>query len=273
MTLLTCLLLLGTLQPGPWDYLVYVSNERSGDVSVIDPSTHQVVATIPVGKRPRGINPSPNGKLVYVALSGSPISPPGEPEPTEPADKSADGIGVIDVASRKLVGKLPSGSDPEQFSLSKDGAKMYIANEDVGQVTVLDVATRKPIAVHTVGTEPEGVTTSPDGKWVYVTSETTNDVHVLDTASDKIVAQFKTAQRPRHVAFTPDSAKAYVTCETAGVVAVVDVAQHKVIKDIKHAGENVRPMGAVVSPDGSTVYVSTGRGKTILVIDTKTDEV
>src|SRR5687767_6807904 len=176
------------------DYVVYVSNERSGDVSVIDPTTNEIVATIPVGKRPRGINVSADGKLVYVALSGSPINPPGQPESTEPADKSADGIGVIDVASRKLIGKLPSGSDPEQFSLSKDGAKMYIANEDVGQVTVLDVATRKPIAVHTVGTEPEGVTTSPDGKWVYVTSETTNDVHVLDTASDKIVAQFKRSE-------------------------------------------------------------------------------
>ena len=36
----------------------------------------QVVATIPVGKRPRGIHASPDGKTVYVALSGTPVEPP-----------------------------------------------------------------------------------------------------------------------------------------------------------------------------------------------------
>ena len=41
-----------TLQ-GP--YGVYVTNEISGDLSVIDPATHTVVATLPLGKRPRGI--------------------------------------------------------------------------------------------------------------------------------------------------------------------------------------------------------------------------
>ena len=37
-------------------YLVFVSNERSGDVTVINGTTDAVVATLPVGKRPRGIH-------------------------------------------------------------------------------------------------------------------------------------------------------------------------------------------------------------------------
>jgi YVTN family beta-propeller protein len=79
MTLLICLLTVTLAEPG--DYVVYVSNERSGDVSVIDPKSNEVVETIPVGKRPRGIGVSRDGKLVYVALSGSPITPPGQPDP------------------------------------------------------------------------------------------------------------------------------------------------------------------------------------------------
>jgi DNA-binding beta-propeller fold protein YncE len=35
-----------------------------------------VIATIPVGKRPRGIHVSPDGKTVYVAVSGTPIEAP-----------------------------------------------------------------------------------------------------------------------------------------------------------------------------------------------------
>ena len=49
---------------------VYVTNERSGDVTVIDGATFKVVQTIPVGKRPRGIHASPDGKTVYVGDSG-----------------------------------------------------------------------------------------------------------------------------------------------------------------------------------------------------------
>src|SRR4051812_32065059 len=62
--------------PAPRPYWVCVSNEKSGDVTVIDGSTSKPVATVSAGKRPRGVHPSPDGKLLYVALSGSPITGP-----------------------------------------------------------------------------------------------------------------------------------------------------------------------------------------------------
>ena len=34
---------------------IYVTNETGGDLSVIDAATNSVVATVPLGKRPRGI--------------------------------------------------------------------------------------------------------------------------------------------------------------------------------------------------------------------------
>src|SRR5262245_18273256 len=81
----------------PAGFKIYVTNENSGDVSVIDSNTNEVVSTIMVGKRPRGIHVSPDKKTLYVALSGSPIAGPGVDEKTlPPADKAADGIGVLD---------------------------------------------------------------------------------------------------------------------------------------------------------------------------------
>ena len=59
------------------NYHVYVSNERSGDVTVIDGTRDAVIETFPVGKRPRGIHASPDGKRVFVTLSGSPRMAPG----------------------------------------------------------------------------------------------------------------------------------------------------------------------------------------------------
>src|SRR5258708_17597670 len=42
-------------------YQVFVTNERSGDVTIIDGGDFKVVGTIPVGQRPRGIHVSPDG--------------------------------------------------------------------------------------------------------------------------------------------------------------------------------------------------------------------
>src|SRR6267378_1654735 len=48
--------------------LLYVSNEIANTISVIAPTTGSVVATLAVGKRPRGMALSPDGRTVYVAL-------------------------------------------------------------------------------------------------------------------------------------------------------------------------------------------------------------
>src|SRR5689334_12975200 len=77
--------------PKPDGYRIYVSNERSGDLSIIDSTTQTVIATTPLGKRPRGIHASPDGKTIYVALSGSAIGGPGVDESKlPPPDKKAD---------------------------------------------------------------------------------------------------------------------------------------------------------------------------------------
>src|SRR5215210_417980 len=74
-------------RPAASESLMFVSNEASRDVSVVRLSDLTVVATIPMRERPRGIQRSPNGRRVYVALSDS--------IPT--VQSAGDAIGVIDV--------------------------------------------------------------------------------------------------------------------------------------------------------------------------------
>jgi hypothetical protein len=104
--------------------IAYTSDEAGGNVAVVDLSHAEVVANIPVGKRPRGVKLSPDRTLLYVALSGSPRGGPGIDESKlPPPDRSADGIGIVDVATRKLVKIIPSGQDPETFDIAPDGAR------------------------------------------------------------------------------------------------------------------------------------------------------
>jgi YVTN family beta-propeller protein len=110
---------------------LYVSNERSRDVSVIDAATNKVIARIPMPARPRGIQASPDGRRIYVAVSDDSPSSTG----------SLDGIIAIDAATRKVLRTMSAGSDPEQFAVSRDGRTLYASNEDAGTMSAIDVAT------------------------------------------------------------------------------------------------------------------------------------
>ena len=254
---------------------VYVSDETGGAIVVIDPATRQMLGRIPVGKRPRGLRLSHDGKQLFVALSGSPIAGPGVDESKlPPADRSADGIGVIDLTTGKLTRVLKSGQDPEAFDLSPDGARLFVSNEDAAEMSVVDVATGTVQSRVKVGEEPEGVTMRPGGREVYVTCESDGEVFVIDTASGKIAARLKSGLRPRAVAFTEDGATAFVTNENDATVTVVDAVRHRISSRVRFpraAGARVppRPMGATISPDGSLVFVSLGRAQSIAVIDVK----
>jgi YVTN family beta-propeller protein len=260
---------------------LYVTAEDGGEVVVVDPAAGQVIARIPVGKRPRGVKLSKDGKRLYVALSGSPRGGPGVDESKlPPPDRSADGVGVVDLVTHKLVQTLPSGQDPESFDLSRDGKTLYVSNEETAEMSVLDlrsghvgVSQRVP-----VGKEPEGVTVRPDGKVVYVTSEEDNEVVAVDTRTLRVVAHVTTGPRPRSIVFSRDGKTAFVTSENGSLVTVVDVAKNAPAGTIKIEPRaktvlGPRPMGAVVSPDGKELYVSNGRGESVAVIDIATRKV
>jgi YVTN family beta-propeller protein len=51
----------------PAGTILYVANEGSGNVSVIDTGTNRVIATINVGYGPIGIAVNPTGTELYVA--------------------------------------------------------------------------------------------------------------------------------------------------------------------------------------------------------------
>lgn len=256
-------------------YRVYVTNESSGDLSVIDGSTLEVIANVPLGKRPRGIHASPDRRTIYVALSGSPPAPPGVDESTlPPPDKSADGIGVYDVEQNKLVRVIEGGSDPENFAVSRDGTTLIVSNEDISSASFIDVATGKLVQTIAVsGGEPEGVTLAPEGKLVYVTTEADGGISVIDVAARKLLKSFKVGRRPRNIVFLPDGSRAYVNAENDGGIVLFDAVKNVKLKEIPLGtpGE-IKPMGLALSPDAKQLYVSTGRGRKVFIVDTATNQ-
>ena len=87
---------------------VYVTNEKDDTVSVIDTETNEVIKTIDVGERPRGVTLSKDFKYLFICASDS------------------DTVQIMDVATDKIIHDLPSGEDPEQFALHPDNKHLYI---------------------------------------------------------------------------------------------------------------------------------------------------
>src|SRR5580692_1773197 len=255
---LCCFLMLVGCAQRPVGYRIYITNEISGDLSVIDSTTMDVVSTIPLGKRPRGIHASPDGKTIYVALSGSPPAPPGVDESTlPPPDKDADGIGVFDVAQNKMVRMLKGGSDPENFDVSLDGKTIYVSNEDASGVSFIDIAAGTITKTIKTGEEPEGVKLTPDGKLVYSTAEGDGTVSVIDAAAGTLVKTFKVGRRPRNVVFMPSAKRAYVNAENDGAIDLLDTEKNEMIQPIQLGtpGE-IKPMGLALSLDSAKLFVT-----------------
>ena len=70
---------------------IYVTNDSSDNVSVIDGASNTVVATVAVGSYPHGVAVNPNTNRIYVANSVS------------------NNVSVIDGATNTVVATVPVG--------------------------------------------------------------------------------------------------------------------------------------------------------------------
>ena len=242
---------------------VFVSNEKSNTISVLDSQTMQQTAEFNAGNRPRGITISPDGTRLYVCASDD------------------DTVRVFDTSSYKLLYSLPSGPDPELAKLHPSGNPLYVSNEDDNLVTVVDVKLRRIIAEIPVGVEPEGMGVSPDGRYIVNTSETTNMAHFINTESYEIEHNVLVDQRPRYAHFTSDGEKLYVSSEIGGTVSVIDPNAKDgpvIVKKISFAvpgivPEALQPVGVISTSDGRYVFVALGPSNRIAVIDAQSDKV
>lgn len=227
---------------------VFVTNERSNTVSVINGETLELEAEIKVGKRPRGIGLSPDRSELYIAL--------GE----------EDAIEVIDPKTLKVTRRFDSGSDPETFAVHPNG-NLYISNEDAGLASAFNPKTGEKVMEIQVGLEPEGVAISPDGKKVMVTSESSNMLHVISVPEHQIIANILVGARPRDATFTADSLTAYATSEISGEVKKIDMTTHEITEVVKLEDANAKPKDVRLTPDEKKLYVAGGRSNSVYVLD------
>jgi YVTN family beta-propeller protein len=96
---------------------VFVSNEKTNNIAVIDPKQdYKVIRWIPTSHRPRDMKFGHNRRLLYVACGDD------------------DVIDVIDVATLNVADHIPTGPSPEMFEFGRDEKTLYVSNEEGSSV-------------------------------------------------------------------------------------------------------------------------------------------
>jgi YVTN family beta-propeller protein len=234
----------------PNNGFLYVTNFDSGTVSVIDPSTNTVVATIPlpVGGGPGGIAFNPDNGFMYVANRGSTT------------------VSVINPATNTVVATIPVGSGPSGIAFNPNNGFLYVTNTGSTTVSVINPATNTVVATIPVGAQPLGIAFNPNNGFLYVTSQTSSTVSVIDSSTNTVVATipFPVGVSPATIAFNPNNGFLYVTSQTSSTVSVIDPSTNTVVATI--------PMGTssfaiAFNPDNGFMYVTSRTSSTVSVID------
>jgi YVTN family beta-propeller protein len=244
--------------------LLIVSAEAAGEVLLIDPVKAQVVDRIKVGARPRGLALARDRRSLYVALAGPPKS-------AAPAGTGA-GLAVVDITARKLTKLIAMPPAPYAVALLPDGKTAYVSNSETNEILVVDVAGGSIKKKIPVGAEPLVVAVSPDGKVVYATTRAANELAEIDTKTMTLLGRVDAGMRPQAIAFAPRGDLIFVPSESVPSITIVDAKRHAskeffVIEGLPKTVPPAALQSAVLSRDGKRLYVTTGSGRSVVIVD------
>jgi len=211
---------------------LYISNEDSARVTVLDTSSGKISATIPTGREPEGVRVAPNGKWVIV---------------TSETDSA---ISIIDTTSLKVLKAVSVGLRPRDLTFTPDSKFAYVSGEGDSSVSRVPIPTGDPVT-RVLQLRPEarpmGVVYDAVHKRLYVSTGRGGTVAVIsaDGGDGKLIKEISVGARPWGIALSHDGRRLYTANGSSNDVSIVDTSSLTVLKKIP-VGKG--PWGVVLSP-------------------------
>ena len=186
-------------------------------------------------------------------------------------NKDASELAVVDPATWKVVGRVPTGPIPHEVAVSDDGkfavATNYGPERNGTTLSVIDLDAQKEI--HRVALDdlrgPHGVMYW-GGKF-YFTAEGSNAIARYDVAKNAVDWTAITSQEGTHMLVaTPDGGTIFTTNMRSNSVSCIRVEKNGSYKVLQIAvGKG--PEGIDISPDGAEVWAANSGDGTVSIID------
>jgi YVTN family beta-propeller protein len=156
-------------------------------------------------------------------------------------------------------------------TLGAQGKVRIIQTNSAGDnVHVIDPVTNKVVGVIDGIEVSHGAAVAPDGSRIYVSDEAESTLDVVDAKTLKVVKRVPLSGHPNNMAVGKDGRRVYVgIIQEPGGVDVIDTASLQRVKTVPTKGTI---HNAYVTPDGKYVVAGSIGGKSINVIDAKTEE-
>ena len=242
------------------DY-IFVSNENSDSITILNEKNKKIIKSISTGGRPRDMKFSKDKTKLYIVVS------------------EENHIAILNLNKLKITGYIKTGDDPEIFDISPNGKLLAVSNEDDNELTIIDLSTKNILkSIQNVGVEPEGVNFSPDGRYVYVTSEGTNSVIIIDPWKQEIINEILVGNRPRRGIFVNEGSEYWVSNELNGSVTIINTKNLEIMKTISFSvkgikSQDITPVDFAYSKKLEKVFVTLGSANHVAVVNTKSHDV
>ena len=278
---------------------VFVANESSNSVTVIDGDSYQVVATVDARNHAtHDLAVSRDGRWLFATNLASGRLSAITTRALETVASIATGerahvvtltndnrqawvanigdntISIVDTTSFRILGTIGVGKGPTGLTFSRDGRFAYVSNQGDKTVEIIDTASLKVIKAIPVGTNPHFLVLGPDGR-IWGTNTGGTDIYVIDPATQDKIASINVGPAPQQIAFGfkgLQGPNAYVTVAGLNRVVVVS-ADPKNLRILEQIDVGQRPNGISGNREGTRVFVVHEVSNDLKVIDTGSSSV
>jgi hypothetical protein len=204
--------------------MLLVANQKDQSLSLIDPVAAKQITAIKVGGvTGHEVVATLDGKTAFVPIYGdSGVGKPGT---------NGEFISVIDLQSRKVVGKIDFGHGvrPHCAIYDPNSGMLYVTTELDKSVSVID-----PKTMTIVGSVPTGqeqshmLVLSKDGRRGYTANVGPGTVSVLDMVGRKMIAVIPISGNTQRISMSRDGSMVFTADQTQPRLAVIDTSSNKV---------------------------------------------
>ncbi|WP_047351604.1 beta-propeller fold lactonase family protein [Diaphorobacter sp. J5-51] len=162
---------------------VYSTMQDSDELVAIDISTQKIKWRTKTGAMPADVYGSPDGKHLFVGLTGS------------------DSVEVFDIVGEqpRSVQRIKTGDGAHAFRAAGDGRHLFVSNRVANTISKIDMQALRVVDGYPAPGGPDCMDVSADGRWLYVSARWARKMLVIDTVERKVARAVQVGKSPHGV--------------------------------------------------------------------------
>ena len=248
---------------------VYLGEQFSNTISVVNPSDNTLVGAIHLGDpQPGNMSPLYRGQLLVHGLGFSP-----DHRTLVAVSIGSNSVTFIDTATNAVKHTTYLGRSPHEAFFTPDGREVWVSVRGEDYVSVLDAKRYGEIARIPVPNGPGMVIFSPDGRYGYVCSSFTPQTLVIDAHTRRVAGRVaQPSPFCPNIAATPRGDQVWFTLKDVGKVVVFNARPpFNVLREID-IGPLTNHVNFALTGQGQLAYVTVGGLNQVQVFRTDTFE-